>query len=80
MARGWSQEHMATHVRVHRTYMGAIERGEKSITVDMALRIAAALAIPVHQLMKELESRLALSGDRSMRQTHPSEEATSKGV
>lgn len=32
--RGYSQEDFADHLNVHRTYMGAIERGERNLTLQ----------------------------------------------
>ena len=39
-ARGLSQEAFADTVKVHRTYMGGIERGERNITLKSLERIA----------------------------------------
>jgi DNA-binding XRE family transcriptional regulator len=53
-----SQEAFADICGVHRTYMGAIERGEKTITIETADKIAKALDIKVSQLFIELEESL----------------------
>lgn len=42
-ALGFSQEQLAEGVGCHRNYMGRIERGEQNITLDMMVRVAAAL-------------------------------------
>jgi transcriptional regulator with XRE-family HTH domain len=42
-ASGYSQEEFASHCGVHRTYMGAIERGERNISLMNIIRIANAL-------------------------------------
>lgn len=39
-ARGLSQEAFADVLGVHRTYMGAIERGERNLTLKSVERIA----------------------------------------
>lgn len=37
---GFSQEAFADHMGVHRTYMGAVERGERNLTLQTLERIA----------------------------------------
>lgn len=49
--RGWSQERLAERAEVHRTYIGAVERGERSIGLDNLERIAAALGVSASQLL-----------------------------
>lgn len=51
-----SQENFANLCGLHRTYIGAIERGEKNITVITAKRISTALGLTLTQLFEELES------------------------
>ena len=53
--QGMSQEAFADLCGVHRTYMGAIERGEKTVTIETADKIAKALKIRVSTLFIELE-------------------------
>lgn len=48
--RGFSQESFAHEVGVHRTYMGAIERGEQNVGVINLARIANALGTPLSEL------------------------------
>ena len=52
---GWSQEEFADRVGVHRTYVGAIERGEKTVTIETAAKIARALQMTLAQLFTDLE-------------------------
>lgn len=42
-ARGWSQARLAEEIGVNRTYIGSIERGEKSATLFNINRLALAL-------------------------------------
>jgi transcriptional regulator with XRE-family HTH domain len=40
---GWSQERLAEEAHLDRTYVGAVERQERNITLRSAQRIASAL-------------------------------------
>ena len=40
---GLSQEQLATRAKVHRTYIGMIERAEKNITLENIQKISSAL-------------------------------------
>ena len=42
---GYSQEAFASHCGGHRTYMGAVERGERNISLLNIIRITNALKI-----------------------------------
>lgn len=42
---GISQEVLAEKAGLHRTYVGAIERGERNVSIDNIERIARALAV-----------------------------------
>ncbi len=52
---GLSQESFADKCKVHRTYMGAVERGETNISLDNLERIARALNLTAGQLLLEAE-------------------------
>jgi len=53
-ARGLSQEAFAEVLGVHRTYMGAVERGERNLTLRSVERIAARIeADPLSLLQPE---------------------------
>jgi len=50
--KGLSQEQLAFKADLHRTYIGMIERAEKNITLINIQKIAKALEISEHQLLK----------------------------
>ncbi len=52
---GYSQESFADKCKVHRTYMGAVERGETNISLDNLERIAKALNLTPGQLLLEVD-------------------------
>jgi len=49
--KGWSQEKLAEEAGLHRTYIGQVERGEKSIGVEYLFRLAAALGVPPSEIL-----------------------------
>lgn len=51
----YSQEAFADVVKVHRTYMGAVERGEVNISLDNIERIARSLKMTPGELLLEAE-------------------------
>jgi transcriptional regulator with XRE-family HTH domain len=55
---GYSQEAFAEQCGLHRTYIGAIERGEKTVTIETANKLAHALSIPLSQLFLHLEAQI----------------------
>lgn len=55
LVEGLSQEEFADLCGLHRTYIGLIERGEKTITIETAQKIAMALKMPLSQLFLRLE-------------------------
>lgn len=46
---GISQEELAHRAKVHRTYMGSIERSEQNISIDNLEKIAKAIEVKPHQ-------------------------------
>lgn len=51
---GFSQEKFAFQCNIDRTYIGTIERGEKSPTLNTIQKIARALNIPIFKLFENL--------------------------
>lgn len=51
----YSQEGFADVVEVHRTYMGAVERGEVNISLDNIEKIARSLGMTAGELLLEAE-------------------------
>ena len=51
LARGWSQEKMAEKCGLHRTYVGAIERGERNVTLETLNALALALGVSAAELI-----------------------------
>lgn len=48
--RGVSQEKLGELAKVHRTYVGMIERGEKNITLTNIEKFAKALKVNIQEL------------------------------
>jgi transcriptional regulator with XRE-family HTH domain len=51
-AQGWSQERFAEILGVHRTYMGAIERGERNLSLRSLEKIASKLNVDPVDLLR----------------------------
>lgn len=51
--QGWSQEELAEHADLDRSYLSAIERGERNPSVMTAVRISQALRVPLSELLDE---------------------------
>jgi len=47
MRRGWSQERLGALARLHRNYVGTIERGEANGTILNLLRVVRTLGVPL---------------------------------
>ena len=50
---GLSQEELAHKAKLHRTYMGMIERSERNLSIDNIEKIANALGVKPHQLLMD---------------------------
>jgi transcriptional regulator with XRE-family HTH domain len=53
--RGFSQESFADAISVHRTFIGAVERGETNISLDNITRIAKGLKLSLADFFVEVE-------------------------
>jgi transcriptional regulator with XRE-family HTH domain len=53
--RGWSQENFAAEAHVHRTFAGALERGEKNLSFHALVLIARCFGITASDLLSGLE-------------------------
>ena len=53
--RGLSQEALADATGLHRTYIGAVERAERNLTLRSLERLALALGVPASELLKRAE-------------------------
>ncbi len=51
-ARGWTQEELASQAGLHFTYIGAVERGEKNLTIKSLERVTRALGLPMAEALK----------------------------
>jgi transcriptional regulator with XRE-family HTH domain len=54
LSKGLSQEALADRARVHRTYVGRVERGEANATLTTIVKLAAALDVEPTDLLTEL--------------------------
>lgn len=55
--RGVSQEQLAFEAGMNRTYLSAIERSERNVSIDNIARIAGALGIQPWELLRPPGSR-----------------------
>jgi len=55
LAKGWSQEELSFESGLHRTYVGAVERGERNITVINLRKLAIVLGVKLSALVKGTE-------------------------
>lgn len=56
--KGLSQEELAAESKSHRNYIGAVERGERNITLAKMVDVATALNCPLSLLLCGIEKRL----------------------
>ncbi|WP_407353786.1 helix-turn-helix domain-containing protein [Luteimonas sp. R10] len=53
---GWTQEELAHRAGVHRTYVGDLENGRKSPTLDVVETLARAFGRPANELIAAAEA------------------------
>ncbi len=51
--QGLSQEALADHLGLHRTYVGGVERGERNLTLRTVERLAALLGVEAAELLTD---------------------------
>lgn len=54
--QGWSQEVLAEHSGLNRSYVGEVERGQVAVSVVTAQKIAAAFSVSIVDLFAQCES------------------------
>lgn len=59
LEKSLSQEALADLAGLHRTYIGAVERGERNISIDNIERLANALECDVKELLKRKNCEIA---------------------
>jgi len=60
LEKGFSQEALAERASLHRTYVGSIERGERNVSLENMLKLAGALSVPLHEVIRATEAHLGL--------------------
>ena len=55
LAKGYSQEKLAEISKLHRTYIGGVERGERNIGIVNLQKIADSLEIKISELFQSIE-------------------------
>ncbi len=56
-AAEFSQEGFADHIKMHRAYYGALERGKKNLQLTTLERACIGLKVPMWEVIREAESR-----------------------
>ena len=55
--RGWSQERLGDKAGLSGKFVGEVERGEKSISLDNLAHLARVLRVPLLAMLKGLQAR-----------------------
>ena len=64
LSAGLTQESLADLCDLHRTYIGAIERGEKTVTIETANKLAFAFSLSLGQIFVKLDELDEHKSDR----------------
>ena len=54
---GLSQEKLAQRAKISRNFVGSVERGESSLSLDVAERMSRALGQPLSRVIQDAERR-----------------------
>jgi transcriptional regulator with XRE-family HTH domain len=57
LQKGWSQERLADESKLHRNYVGSVERGERNISIDNMEKLAKALGTSLSSLLESRPKR-----------------------
>ena len=57
LARQWTQAGLAQRCRLHRTFIGSVERGERNVSILNLRLLAKVLRIPLSELFTDLMPR-----------------------
>lgn len=50
--KGWSQERLAFECKLHRTYVGSVERGEYNVTILSLKKLTKAVGISLKEALR----------------------------
>lgn len=79
-ASGFSQEEFGDHIGYHRTLVGALERGEKNITLRTLERVCQQLGVhPLELLWSEDDAPVALSDGARLERRPPAPAVSASG-
>ena len=53
--QGLSQEAVAEAANIHRTYVGAVERAERNVSIDSMERLADAVGLELSEMLRRTE-------------------------
>lgn len=55
--REYTQEGFADHIKMHRAYYGAIERGQKNLQLTTLERVCDGLDVPMWEVIRDAQTR-----------------------
>jgi transcriptional regulator with XRE-family HTH domain len=56
-AKGWSQDQLAEHSGLHRTYISGVERGVRNPTLEVVAEVASALGVQAGTLFEKTSQK-----------------------